>query len=717
MTISLPPSRRPSSGSHPAASATPRPHGRGTGSMPWRRDPRLLGISLTLAGAILSAPVLMPVAPATASQPATETATADPGAEARAAALKPIATAFAGVSEDVREFDEHLVFLASRFCEGRVPGSEGAELATKYVEHYFEELGLQPAFGPRAAAEADHTANGSASTASPGDAIPAGTSFRQYFPLSYSTEIKSEALTFRGNDGTVAAEFTPGVDFHATTYGSSGDVEGRVVFAGYSLPEGPDDYRSYPDDADLSGKIVLMLRFEPMNEEGKSLWAEGDARWTGRSSFQTKIKAASAHNAAAVIIANTPGADDPRNDELFTGGDGTAMSFQMPVFNMTIDATNKLLEQIDPEGRDLMDLRRLADASGGLVEFDGGGVHLKADLERVPFNAVNVGGMVPGRGDLADEVIIVGAHRDHIGMGNFGSRWGSGKLHPGADDNASGTAALILLARKVLASYANLGEDDPARTVVFIAFDAEESGLNGARYYVNNPIVPITQHALMINFDMIGRIENQRLSVSGVDTAQGMEEWLQPLFESSPLEIVQAKGRGFGGSDHLPFYQANLPILFAIIADFHSDYHTPEDVAWKINRVGAVDTVNLFHEIIVTAGTRPESFVFQSGGGEASGGNAQAQRPQRARIRMGVVLGTDNADSPGAVIETVSPGWSAAEAGLESGDIIIKWNDDAIESARDVRTRLREASPDDEVKLVVMRDGKEIEVTMTLKAR
>ncbi|MFW5652827.1 MAG: M28 family peptidase [Planctomycetota bacterium] len=704
---------------------------------------RLITLGGIAAAALIAIPLMLPgerplsvdtATTASASQSATMTDEAEAEATGGSATMteadrdakrevinrKPIASAFAEVSEDVREFDEHLVFLASRYTDGRLPGTEGAELATKYVEHYFEEIGLLPPYGPRTGmghhqgesdAEADHP---DAGHAAPIKGIPSGTSYRQYFPLSYSTEIQGERVAFVGTDGTSSIDFTPGQDFHATTYGEGGEVSGRAVFVGYSMTEGPDGYRSYPDDADLTGKVAVMLRFEPMDEQGRSLWAEEGTQWTGRSSFMSKIKSAVAHNAEAVIIMNTPGADDPRNNELFTGGDGNAMSFPIPVFNMTIEAAERLISRIDSEGRSLMELRRHADEGGDLIEFDGGQIIAEAEIESVPFEAINVGGMIPGRGDLADELIVIGAHRDHLGMGNFGSRWGAGQLHPGADDNASGTAGLILLARMLKKSYEEMPEGASARTLLFVAFDAEESGLHGARWHTRNPIVPLEQHALMVNFDMIGRIENSRLSVSGVDTAQGMEEWLQPHFERTPLEIVQQKGRGFGGSDHLPFYQVEVPILFAIIADFHNEYHTPADVAWKINRVGAVETVYLFHGIIMEATQRAESFVFQAGG---DGEQRARQRPSRPRVRMGVVLGNSEPDVSGALLEAVSEGWSAAEAGLQSGDIVTSWNGDTIENAGDIRRKLREGEPGQEVELVVVRDGREIEVTMTLRER
>jgi Zn-dependent M28 family amino/carboxypeptidase len=188
----------------------------------------------------------------------------------------------------------------------------------------------------------------------------------------------------------------------------------------------------------------------------------------------------------------------------------------------------------------------------------------------------------------------------------------AGEIHPGADDNASGSAAVLMLAAKLAQSYAALAEGESARSILFIGFDAEEAGLHGAFHYVSQPIAPLEDHALMINFDMIGRIVNKRLSVSGGRSALGMAEWLDPLFEASPLEIVTDAAIP-GGSDHMAFMQRKVPYLFAIIADFHDEYHTPDDVTWKINREDAVAAIDLFHQIALTAAKRTAPFEWAGG--------------------------------------------------------------------------------------------------------
>ncbi|MEO0632005.1 MAG: M28 family peptidase, partial [Planctomycetota bacterium] len=386
--------------------------------------------------------------------------------------------------------------------------------------------GLSPAFAATTTAE-----DGS-------EVERAFSSWRQPFALGGRTEVK--LAEFAANGMTFAHER----DFVVTGLGGEGEMAGDAVFVGYSINEGNDGFSSYPEGTDLTGKLAVMLRFEPMDEEGMSLWTE-DGGWTNSASFDGKLRAAFDRGASGVVIINTPGAADDRVNRLdaFRGG---GLGAEQPVFLMSQDAGTRWLE--GATGMSIADVIATANEGGEVMPLDGG-VKLAADVERETVFAENVGGVLWGQGDLKDEWIVMGAHIDHIGMGDFGSRWGSGKLHPGADDNASGTAGVLLLADLLARSYADLPEDADARSIVFIAFDAEESGLNGSRYYVNNPIAPLESHALMTNFDMIGRITDDRVLLSGLETGEGLQELLQPAMDKTELELVIPTSMN-GASDH-----------------------------------------------------------------------------------------------------------------------------------------------------------------------
>jgi hypothetical protein len=299
-------------------------------------------------------------------------------------------------------------------------------------------------------------------------------------------------------------------------------------------------------------------------------------------------------------------------------------------------------------------------------------------------------------------------------MGYFGSRSGPGELHPGADDNASGSAAIMMMADKIKRHYDALPADADARSVLVIAFSGEESGLNGSRHYANNPIVPMDDHALMINFDMIGRIKDGRLSVSGYHTGEGMKEWLQPYFADTPLNVVQMD-RMSGASDHTSFANKQVPVLFGIIADFHQEYHTPRDVSPMINRVGAVDTLNLFTKIVIDAATRAERFSFASSSTAPRERAAQAAGP---RVRFGIMPGyVEGDDKGGVLIEDVTEGGSAATAGIVAGDRLVRWDGQKIADIYAWMELLGKHNPGDVVKVGVLRAETEVTLEVTLQGR
>lgn len=588
----------------------------------------------------------------------------------------------ASLPETTRRYNEHLTILASPWMGGRLPGTKGMDQAMDYVEYWFQRSGLQP--------------------------VPIGsegsTSYRQPFPLGSRNTFREQSLIARVGDRTL--DFTEGGDFAMTALGGWGQVSAPLVFVGYSIEGGKDGYETFSESDDLEGKIAMMLRFEPMDDAGKSRWSEGGG-WSASAGFAGKFRALAKRKPAGIIVVNTPGADDERVKSLRLSGQRLIEG--VPVFAMSAEAAEAIVQVADREHRSLLDLRRLADQAGGVIELDAmvtlGG---RIDEERVM--AENVIGMLPGRGALAQEIIVIGGHLDHLGNGDFGSRSGPGPLHPGADDNASGSAGVLLLAELLAQDYASVPPEDPLRTIVFIAFSAEESGLNGSTHYVRNPVYPLDRHVLMCNFDMIGRMRSDRLSVSGTATGKGMDEWSSSIFERARneygLTVVANKGIGGGGSDHRPFHTAGVPVLFGIIADFHDDYHTPRDVGDLIDREGAMKAVQLFRELAFGMARLPERFQFETGGGP--------MRQQPMRIRLGV-RSRPLGDEPGLEIVEVTAGGSAEKAGMQVGDRLLSWNKQPLNSREDLVEQLRTHEPGDVVQAVVVRDGQEQTLFVTLE--
>ena len=575
-----------------------------------------------------------------------------------------------------RVFNDHVTVLASPWMEGRLPGTKGMEYARDYVAYWFDQAGLEPGWTDPETGER---------------------TWLQPFALGSKKEFSGQRLAVSGKGGD--ATFKLGDEFEFTGLGESGDIDGELVFVGYSIDDGPDGYQSYEPDTDLEGKIAVMLRFEPMNDEGDSLWNEN--RWSRQSTFASKFGAVAKRNPAGVVLINPPGANDSRSNSLMR--DTSKVIDGVPVFMLTPEAGERLVAAADAEGRSLLDLRKLADAGTAVIAL-GGTATGGGSIDETPTMAENVLGMLPGRGELADEVVIIGGHLDHLGMGEFGSRRGSGALHPGADDNASGAAALMMLGESLRTAYDALPEDADARTIIFAAFDAEESGLNGSRYYVDNPPHELDDIQLMINFDMIGRVVNDRLSITGADSAEGMKDWAQPMFDASGLEIVLQDGMRGGGSDHASFYRRGIPVLFAICADFHDDYHTPDDTADKLYRTAAVKTIDLFHEIAYNAAVRDDKFKFASPDAGPDGTPGPA-RPRALRVRLGI-RSRELPDGAGLEVVSVTDDSTAAKAGIQAGDIIKKWDKNPLTSRADLVGRLAELKAGDQVQVVIERDGK-----------
>ena len=308
---------------------------------------------------------------------------------------------------------------------------------------------------------------------------------------------------------------------------------------------------------------------------------------------------------------------------------------------------------------------------------------------------------------LRNQVIVVGAHYDHLGLGGFGALDpdSTGQVHNGADDNASGTAALLQIAEM-------LKSKRPARSVVFIAFSGEELGLLGSEYYVKNPRFPLDSTVAMVNLDMVGRLRNERLLVYGVATATEFPALIDSLNLAAGFDL-KAKGDGYGPSDQSSFYAAGRPVLF-LFTDLHEDYHRSTDDWQKINADG-LEQVSRFAAGIVTAlGNRRAPLTFVNlPPPVASSGPA-------ATPGYGAYLGTipDMTDNPGGVRLTgVRAGSPAEQAGIKANDIIIQIGDAKIPDLQAMSDALRSHQPGDVVEILIIRDGETQHLRATLGKR
>lgn len=330
------------------------------------------------------------------------------------------------------------------------------------------------------------------------------------------------------------------------------------------------------------------------------------------------------------------------------------------------------------------------------------------------FIARNVGAIIPGRGELADRSIIIGAHHDHIGIGEFGSRVGTGAIHEGADDNASGVAAVLLIAEQLADHYEQLPDHADARTIVIATFSAEELGLNGARHLVNNPPVDITKTDLMINLDMVGRVHDKRISLSGLDTGDTLREIARHSIDKSTLD-VETPNALTDRSDHAAFYTRQIPVLFFTISPYHDDYHTPDDEFWKLNPDDAAHVVDLATDIAARAATHPEPIRFTPI--ERFGETKPAVAMADVRVRFGIMPGNYNDRIPGVLVERVAPGTAAENAGVRTGDRLIAWQGRQVTSIASWMSVLARHTPGDRVTVTIDRDGDRIDLDVTLRPR
>jgi len=319
----------------------------------------------------------------------------------------------------------------------------------------------------------------------------------------------------------------------------------------------------------------------------------------------------------------------------------------------------------------------------------------------------NVIGVLPGRDPaLRNEIVVVGAHYDHLGPGTFGALDpdSAGRIHNGADDNASGASALIHIARK-------LASAPPARTVVFLAFSGEEEGLLGSDYYVKNPVFSLARTYAMVNMDMVGRLRDNRLLVYGTATAQEFPALLDSLNTAARFDL-RGSGDGWGRSDQSSFYGAGKPVLH-LFTDLHEDYHRTTDDWEKINADGLAQVADFTTEIVRALADRraPLTFVNVPPPQAATGAPAPG---------YGAYLGTvpDMSENPGGVRLTgVRAGSPAEKAGLRGNDIITRLGETVVSDLQALTSALRQHKPGDVVELRFLRDGAEQRVSVTLGTR
>ena len=570
-------------------------------------------------------------------------------------------------------------FLAADRQEGRGVTTEGIRRAADWIVAEYERIGLK-------------------------SVMPDG-SWRQAFGITTGRVRVAEqtSVKFWHKDGSSLHLFV-GQDFQPLRRGGSGDTSSPLVFVGYGVtaPEiGFDEYAS----VDVRGRTVVMIRRVPQQGHSDGVFSGEGMR--EHAWINTKLELARSHGAAAVVFVNDPfTARNSELDELTPPSGFGTNEVGIPFVHVRQSVINRLLAGhplITPEGNELHNLGAVTDYidvffSPLSQELGSWTAHIDTRFDSGRTETWNLIGMVEGESPHAGETIVIGAHYDHIGYGDVASRarHRRGEIHNGADDNASGTAAVLELARRVVTG------SPPRRRMLFVCFSGEERGLLGSWHYVRNPPVPLEDTVSMLNFDMIGSLRNNRVEVHGVATGAEFLPIVQLADEACTVD-VRVVSHAFGGSDHLPFYRKGIPVLFAFTG-VTDRYHTPDDDVGMIDMDGVVSVIDLGEFLLEQIDRMPERPAFR--------------RASRNHTRMGVLgIRPDLSafgDAHGVRVLGVREGSAAGEASVQVGDVIVKIDDEIIDSYASLNDFLRRSRGRQTVKLTVHRGNRVIELQAEL---
>ncbi len=556
------------------------------------------------------------------------------------------------VNENPREnpSDRYLAdvaWLADDARGGRGLGSPGLAASADWLAHRFGAIGLEPAAG-------------------------AGY-YRQSFDVVVEV-VAGPATAIAVNDRTI-----PRDDFVTPGFSMNGEVTARVVFADWGIVSVDHDIDDY-EGIEVEGAIVLVRRFTPTDG------VFSDEKLRNRlGALRYKAFTAREHGGVGLLIADLPLFDEHPGD--------VTEEPPLPVL------------RVDTQGDAGIPVAVIKRRWARALLTESAVATLSVDLVEKTQRVSNIVGRITAGGQRLPGAVLLGAHYDHLGFGPEGSLAPESHApHNGADDNASGTAALMEAARLLMARRQELNRD-----VFFVAFTAEESGLLGSTQITREPPPGAAPEALMamLNMDMVGRLRNNQVAVLGSESAAEWSALVEPLCDELKIGC-QLGGDGYGPSDQTPFYAAGVPVLH-FFTGAHEDYHKPTDDVSGINAEGGARIAELVANLTVEL-THLDALTYQQ---------VEAP-PPRGDIRgYGASLGTipdytgAPADQPGMVLAGVVAGGPADRAGLERGDRIVELAGREVRDIYDLMYVLREVKPGEESTVVVERGSSRLTRSVT----
>jgi len=573
-----------------------------------------------------------------------------------------------------RAFHDAVYALAADSMEGRGIGTAGIAKAATWIERRMKAIKLEPAFpGPR------------------------GGSYRQGFPIKIGVTLKP------GNriEGLDSTEWTP------LGFSSSGDFSGPLVFCGYGIDAPAIGYQEF-DGIDLKGKVALMLRYEPQEkDDGSPFDGKRPSRW---SALRYKAMQARERGATAVLFVTGPIQDEGTDKIPALRNDGPESPAGLPVAQVKLSAASRWLAKA---GIDLRAFQKDVDRdlTPRSREIGAVTIHGKIAVEDKYVNSDNLAGIIPGKGRLKNEYVVVGAHYDHLGWGGESSmRPNDHAIHNGADDNASGDAAVLVAADGL---RRDLARQVSHRTVLVCLFSGEEVGLAGSAWLVDHSPIPIDKIAAMVNLDMVGRLRGNTLIALGLESAP---EWA-PLLRDAAIDTkldVAARGDGYGPSDQTSFYAKGIPVIH-LFTGTHEQYHTPDDKPATINAEGGGIVARFTQVLVERAALRDHRLTYaRSNAAPTMTGDSRGYGSYLGTVPDFKAMESANG---GVLLADVRAGGPAEISGIKGGDLIVSMAGTRIENLYDMTYALQDHRPGQTVEVSVVRGGDTLTFRVTLGDR
>lgn len=559
-----------------------------------------------------------------------------------------------------KELSSAISTLASDQFQGRKPGLPGDSLAARFIAGKLKKTGVKLLYN------------------------------KGYQPVKLVT-----GFTF-GKENHLSSDqqkFELGADFEPLFFSASASFSGKLVTAGYGMTVATDSLKwdDYQNNQAANSWVLIL--------DGVPGHLQQSAEARKYSDVRTKVLNALDHQAKGILLVT---ADFNTREAARTAiFDKNSTPYSVPILKISRKTADLILNnqlnfsQIESKIK-----------SEQKPFFRSTTVTVSGEASVQPKITVtqNIVGWLPGKNPkLADEYVVVGAHYDHLGMGGPGS--GSRTpdtvaIHHGADDNASGVAAVIELARKFARAKNN------QRPLVFVAFTAEEFGLIGSRAFVAEPPFDLKKSAAMFNFDMIGRLDSAKdLTIGGVGTAKETNALIDSLVHGFKVKISK---EGYGPSDHASFYGENLPVVY-FTSGVHDQYHTPKDTYDRINIHGERLIVESAYQLISEVANRSKRLTYQE-----SGPKTGAAGRTDMKVTLGIIPDFVGTEKEGMRIDGVTPGKPAAKAGLQKGDVIVAIDGKKVGSIYDYMARMKAYSPGQIISVDVIRGSEKKVFLVTL---